>query len=98
MSLKTDLDKLATAIAKGATGLLAVKKPNEKTENPINLQEAIDAFKALTQYYAVQLKTKKKGDDEPEGEENFADFAESSREPERPNGRKAQIPDRRANN
>lgn len=62
MTLKKTLDDMADTIRK------------KVAEKDTSLQESIDAFKALTAYYAVQQKTRKKqDDDEPESEGfNFA--------------------------
>lgn len=89
--LKKRLDKLADAIADHATKLLEGKKPQKKEENTINLQESVDAFKALSQYYAIQLKTPKKKAASPDDEPDFADFSEAVKEDE-------QVPGRRTNN
>lgn len=88
MNLKDRLDTLANAIADHATKLLAGKKEQKKEENTINLQESVDAFKALVQYHAIQMKMAKKkvasADDEPD----FADFSEAVKEDEQVSGRR----------
>lgn len=77
MNLKERLDKLADAIADHATKLLGGKKEQKKEENSINLQESVDAFKALSQYYAIQLKTPKKKAASDDDELDFTDFSDA---------------------
>ena len=88
MKLKEQLDCLATAIADHATKLLQGKKGKEKEENTINLQESVDAFKALSQYYAIQLKIPKKHPDDDASEPSFADFSETVKEDAKVSGRR----------
>lgn len=95
-NLKADLDKLAASIAKHAVALLDPSSTKTKPENPISLQESVDAFKALVQYHALNEKGKKKGMPDDGEEESFIDFTAASQEPEHPNGRKTKIPGRRA--
>jgi len=66
MTLQKTLDQLAETLS---------KKAAEKTTP---LQESIDAFKALTAYFAVQQKRGKRQpeDDEPTGGFSFADSTE----------------------
>lgn len=62
MSLKDDLQNLANSIARKAT------------LSDTDLQQSVDALKALTQYYAV-LQKGRKADDDDSSEGTFADFA-----------------------
>ena len=77
MNLKEVLDKFAQ------------KLKDKACEDDTPLQESIDAFKALTAYYATQQKNRKnQADDEPDsGEFSFAD--------EVVNGRSTKAPARR---
>lgn len=93
MTLKDQLDSLANAIASHATDSLDGKASKKKQENAINLQEAIDAFKALVQYHALQLKMRKKPSEDESGDESFADFSRTVAED--PNGK---VSNRRAGN
>ena len=88
MNLKDRLDTLANAIADHATKLLAGKKEQKKEENTINLQESVDAFKALVQYHAIQMKMAKKKVASTDDEPDFADFSEAVKEDEQVSGRR----------
>lgn len=61
MSLKTDLDKLAASITTAAT------------DKDTPFAERLDAFKALTAYYALLEKHKAKNEDDSDGP-SFLDF------------------------
>ncbi len=93
MTLKDQLDDLAIAIADRAIKILSGKKEQKKEENTINMQESIDAFKALVQYHALQLKQRKKPAEDESGDESFADFSKTVAED--PNGK---VSNRRAGN
>lgn len=95
MSLKTNLDRLAEAIARHAIEMLDApdgKKPKEDKKTPINLQESVDAFKALSQYYAIQMKRPPKKTQDGADEPTFADFSDAVRPDEQ------QVPGGRASN
>ena len=64
MSLKTDLATLAHVIAEKAA------------HKDTTIQEATDALKSLTAYYAVLQKGRKPSEDDSDGA-NFGDFSRS---------------------
>jgi hypothetical protein len=78
MTLRTELDKLASSIAKNAA------------LDATSLQEKVDAIKALTPYYALTQKLAAKGaDDEDDGATFEAFSSEITGVQEEPkNGRK----------
>lgn len=78
MTLKADLDKLASSLAQKAA------------MDDTTLAEATDALKALTSLYAVITKGGKKGSEPPEDGDTFEDFASQIGE-ESPNGRKTRV-------
>jgi hypothetical protein len=84
MTLKADLDKLAGSIA------------NKATDKDTPFAERLDAFKALSAYYGLLLKTRSKSDEDSD-EPNFADFTSALADPaeEPSNGRAAPIRSRR---
>lgn len=79
MSIRTNLDKIAANIAARVT-----PDATESAANNLSFAETLDAFKALTAYYALLLKNKDGSEDadEPSG----FDF-ESGIAPENSNGR-----------
>lgn len=85
MTLRDDLDKLATAVAKKAA------------LSATTLQESVDALKALTPYYALTEKLRAKGDDgdEPDGDTFEAFSAAVAGTEERANGHGAKVRSRR---
>ena len=80
MSLQQTLDKLAKTLS------------DKAAQKDTPLQESIDAFKALTAYYAAQQKRRGKQDDEEPDSEGFS-FAGSD---EVVNGESRQHPQVRA--
>ena len=60
MTLKSTLDKLAKTLS------------DKAAEKNTPLQESIDAFKALTAYYAAQQKNRKNRDDDEPDSEGFS--------------------------
>ena len=64
-----------------------LRKKAEEKNTP--LQESIDAFKAVTAYYAVELKQRKKSGDDEEPDDGGFTFGEAG------NGGSSKIPSRR---
>jgi hypothetical protein len=76
MTLRSELDKLATEIAKNAS------------LDATSLTEKVDAIKALTPYYALTQKLKGKSEDDDEDGNTFEAFSDEIANAQEPrNGR-----------
>lgn len=71
INLKDELDKLAASIVSTCT---STEKVTDDEHKCTPLPEKVDALKALTAYYALQLKHKGKSLDDPDGG-TFSDFS-----------------------
>lgn len=81
MNLKSELDQMAKSLI------------DKAKENETPLAEIVDAFKAVTAYYALDLKRKGREPAEDQDENSFAGFQERLKEVE--NGGEAVGSDRR---